>query len=138
MSFSPSAPFLRPQLFGLLAAILIASPGPLHAQDSALPEEHFSVEEPANLSPDDAESIYARVIGDMTSAYALSRDPSAESYQRWRRFNTAPYPSATHGSRYVNNYGNGLAGSYDQLETFEPLPEGAVLAKTLSLDSAGD
>ena len=36
-------------------------------------------------------------------------DPIALNFRRWQRFNAAPYKSATHGNRYVNNYANGPA-----------------------------
>ncbi len=104
-----------------------------------MPEEHFSVEEPAGLSPAEAEAIYAEIIDAMTGAYALSQDPGAAGYRRWQRFNTAPYPAATHGSRYVSNYGNGLARSYGSAEAGEPMPEGAVLAKdSFAVTAPGD
>ncbi len=112
-----------------LLALLIAAPIPLDAQTSSQPEAHFSVDMPAELSAEEAEEIYQRVAPDMADAYAVSQDPGARSYQRWQRFNTAPYTSATHGSRYVNNYGNGLARGFGRPGTDLPLPEGAVLAK---------
>ncbi len=129
MSSSPSTAFLRPKLIELLLVMLIASPAQLFAEDSSLPEEHFSVLKPASLSPAEAEAIYTRLGSEMTAAYALSQDPHAASYLRWQRFNTAPYPALTHGSRYVSNYGNGLARSYGSAEPRKPMPEGAVLAK---------
>ena len=129
MSPSPSAPLFQPVYAGLLVTILIASPADLPAQEQSLPEQHFSVEDPANLSPDDAEAIYRRLRADMAAAYALSRNPDAANYQRWQRFNSAPYPAATHGGRYVSNYGNALASTYAEGEAGTPMPEGAVLAK---------
>ncbi|MEZ5931478.1 MAG: hypothetical protein R3F54_05930 [Alphaproteobacteria bacterium] len=119
-----------------LAVLLILSAipaAPLPAQD-----RHFTVEDPADLTPDAAEDIYVGIADDMAAAYALSRDPAAVGYRRWRRFNSAPYPSATHGSRYVNNYANGLAGAYGSAGLTEPMPEGAVLAKdSFSVTTAG-
>jgi len=84
---------------------------------------------PADLSPEDAQAIYQQVGNSMADAYALSRDPSAETYWRWQRFNDAPHTSGTHGSRYINTYGNRLAHAYGSAELTEPMPEGAVLAK---------
>ena len=98
-------------------------------QTAGAQEEHFSVDKPAELSLEEAEAIYARIVDDMASAYALSQDPSAVSYRRWQRFNSAPYASATHGSRYVSNYGNALAGAYGSAEEAGTMPEGAVLVK---------
>ncbi len=133
-----SSPLRRLTLAVFLAAAFILTGG-LQAQDPSAPEEHFSVEKPADLSSDEAEAIYTRVRRAMFDAYALSRDPGAVSYPRWRRFNTAPYPSATHGSRYVNNYGNGLAQPYGRPDEFEGLPEGAVLAKdSFAVTADGD
>lgn len=126
-------------LFWLLPVMLIASPARLPAEEQPPTEQHFSVEEPADLSPAKAEAIYGRLKADMTAAYTLSRNPDAGSYQRWQRFNTAPYPAATHGSRYVSNYGNGLVRSYGSAETREPMPAGAVLAKdSFAVTAVGD
>lgn len=105
----------------------------------AAEEKHFTVEEPAELSREEAASIYADMIDDMAAAYALSRDPHAVNYPRWRRFNQTPYPSATHGSRYVNNYGNALARAYRRPDNAGTLPEGAVLAKdSFAVTAAGN
>lgn len=124
LAIYPNLPFLSPDLL---------------AQDQPATEEHFSVEKPATLPPTEAEAIYGRIVDDMGGAYELSQDPNAAGYQRWIRFNTAPYPSATHGSRYVNNYGNGLARGYARPNAFEALPEGAVLAKdSFAVTSDGD
>ncbi len=129
MSSSPSALFSRPKFFGLVSLILLASPATLPAEEMPLPEEHFSVEEPANLSPAEAEAIYARIVEDMTAAYAMSQNSDAAGYRRWRRFNSAPYPAATHGNRYVSNYGNPAAEAYGRFEQAGRLPVGSILAK---------
>ena len=130
---------VRPDFIAACLVLLIAAPIQLGAQTSSAPEKHFSVDMPAELSADEAEAIYGRVAGDMTDAYGISRDRSAETYQRWRRFNEAPYTSATHGSRYVNNYGNGLARGYTRPDMVLPMPEGAVLAKdSFAVTADGD
>ncbi|MGI9500252.1 MAG: cytochrome P460 family protein [Geminicoccaceae bacterium] len=139
MPRSSTLALMRLWPFPAFYLVLIALPTSLPAQDSLLPEEHFSVETPAELSPDEAEAIYTRVIDDMVDAYVLSQDPGASSYQRWRRFNSAPYPSATHGSRYVNNYGNALARPYGNPDSLEAMPEGTVLAKdSFAVTAEGD
>ncbi|MGI9435125.1 MAG: cytochrome P460 family protein [Geminicoccaceae bacterium] len=102
---------------------------PIDAEDGLQTEEHFNVQAPALLSASEAEAIYEGIIDEMIGAYALSQDPSARAYRRWRRFNAAPYQSATHGSRYVNNYANPTARSYDRLDQIDHLPVGSVLAK---------
>ena len=65
----------------------------------------------------------------MTKAHKKSGLPFASYYQTWRRFNTVPYVSATHGSRYVNNYGNDKAGAYRKFEEAGKMPKGAILVK---------
>jgi hypothetical protein len=135
MSPSPT----KPSLWLLISAALIVQSSAAHSQSASSPEEHFSVDMPKKLSPLEAEALYGQVVEDMIDAYALSRDPSAETYRRWQRFNEAPYPSATHGSRYVNNYGNRTAQSYGAAEVGDALPEGAVLAKdSFAVTSDGD
>ncbi|RMF36122.1 MAG: hypothetical protein D6754_11970 [Alphaproteobacteria bacterium] len=97
--------------------------------DIAVPTRHFRVENPAELSEADALTIYDRIIDDMVAAYRKSGDPSAGTYYRWRRYNTVPYLSATHGRRYVNNYANARAGAYGLYGRAGTLPAGSILAK---------
>ena len=47
----------------------------------------------------------------MTRAYVASAEPWRRRYLGWARFNDAPYRSATHGNRYVNNYANPAAAA---------------------------
>jgi hypothetical protein len=97
------------------------------AVEFAHPTRHFRVPNPARLSDADALSIYDRIRDDMVAAYRLSRDPAADRYYTWRRYNRVPYLSANHGDRYINNYANTGAGTYGQ--GAGPMPVGAVLAK---------
>jgi LysM repeat protein len=54
----------------------------------------------------------------------------AQSYQTWTQVNTTPYVSATHGSRYVNNYpGPEAAEAYRQFEEIGAMPAGGRIAK---------
>ena len=54
----------------------------------------------------------------------------AEEYQGWERVNTDPYVSATHGSRYVNNYpGPEAAEAYREFEEIGAMPAGGRIAK---------
>jgi hypothetical protein len=133
-------------LAGLLVAVFIAlqtflttraPEGVAPAVDLAQPTRHFRVPNPARLSDADALSIYERIRGDMAAAYRLSRDPVADRYYTWRRYNRAPYLSATHGDRYINNYANAEAGAYG--EGAGPMPAGAVLAKdSFTVTGQGD
>ncbi|MGH7129988.1 MAG: hypothetical protein ACREIV_15565, partial [Planctomycetaceae bacterium] len=54
----------------------------------------------------------------------------AQEYQGWERLNTMPYVSATHGSRYVNNYpGPEAAEAYGRFEEIGAMPVGGRIAK---------
>lgn len=81
------------------------------------------------LTPDEAAEAYECARDLLQEAYRVSGDPVADAYVTWERYNTVPYLSALHGSRYVNNYGNALAASYGKWEEGGPMPVGAILAK---------
>jgi hypothetical protein len=116
-------------IFALQAFLTTAAQeGGEPAVDFAHPTRHFRVPNPARLSDADALSIYDRIRDDMAAAYRLSGDPVARQFHSWRRYNRAPYLSATHGDRYINNYANAVAKTYGR-EGGGPLPAGAVLAK---------
>jgi hypothetical protein len=67
--------------------------------------------------------IHAAALTDEVAA--LVRD-----YQSWQRLNTVPYVSATHGSRYVNNYpGPEAAAAYGRFEAIGAMPAGGRIAK---------
>lgn len=97
--------------------------------DFLTPSGHFTVERPADLDADEALDIYKRLLDDMVAIYALAGDPAAPAYRNWRRFNTKPYRSATHGDRFVNNYANGIGRDYGLFEDAGTMPVGTVLAK---------
>ena len=116
-----------------LAWLFVLSPGGTFAagDDDGLrtPKSHFKVERPADLFPNTAETIYQNIRVEMASGYALARLEKVRRYLTWRRFNSAPYRSATHGARYVNNYSNRVGESYGLFEDAGPLPLGTVLLK---------
>ncbi|MEN8195314.1 MAG: hypothetical protein ABFS30_02235, partial [Pseudomonadota bacterium] len=88
-------------------------------QDSATvttPKNHFKVERPADMFPNTAETVYQNIRVEMAAGYALARMPNLRNYLSWRRFNNAPYRSATHGARYVNNYANRAGKAYGAFE----------------------
>lgn len=97
--------------------------------DFTKPTGHFRVERPADLSESDALVVYDNLVDQMSAGYALSRDPTAERYRRWRRYNRTPLRSANHGERYVNTYANGIGRDYGLFEEAGPLPEGSIIAK---------
>jgi len=100
---------------------------------------HLKIERPAKLSKEDAEKIYQRVGPRMARGYAATGDLIARDFRKWHRYNASPYRSATHGNRYVNNYGNGVAANYGRLRQGEQMPVGAILVKdSFTVTSDGD
>ncbi len=105
----------------------------------AQPKRHFRVQRPANLSDADALSIYVRVQEEMQDGYRLSRDPHAEAFGGWQRYNSFPYRSATHGERFVNNYANPVGREYGRYELAGPMARGTVVAKdSFAVTTDGD
>lgn len=105
-------------------------PGPAQpAEDRAGPRRHFRAENPASLKDEDAERIYGDLKTRLKQAYRRSGDPSAIAYQGWKRYNTAPYRSASHGNRFINNFANEKAQSYGRYEEAGRLPVGSVVVK---------
>ncbi len=92
-------------------------------------EGHFMAPNPANLEGERAEGVYLKLLATMREGYKLSKRPTAENYLDWVRYSSAPYRSATHGRRFVNNYANMLANDYARYEEAGVMPEGAVIAK---------
>ncbi len=122
---------LRPSLLApLLAAIIVLFAGfaPLNAQVS-IGDAHLAIENPAELSKEDANRIYNGLMAQMADGYGMSRLEIIADYQSWKRYNTAPYLSATHGRRFVNNYANTTGETYGSLAEGESHPPGTVLAK---------
>jgi len=66
----------------------------------------------------------------MASAYEKAGVAAVAGYTNWTNVATQPYPSATHGSRYVNNYANARgAYKYVKYEDVGTMPAGAAIAK---------
>jgi hypothetical protein len=108
-------------------------PGPIR------PERHFRIDNPASLTSAEAEVIYERILDRMVAAYRGFGDPAATAYKRWRRYNVAPYLSATHGNRYINNYANAVAKDYGRLPDRASMPPGSVLVKdSFTVTQLGD
>lgn len=131
---------VRPAAIAATALLAALSDAPASAQepDFTHPQRHFRVEQPASLDGAEALVVYDRIVADMVAGYALSRDPSATRYRGWRRYNQAPYRSATHGERFVNNYGNAIAKDYGRFGDVD-MPQGSVLAKdSFAVTAAGD
>ena len=132
-----------PRIFSTCLAIatILAVPAPVIAQgadaemskisgDPAAPRRHFRLVDPAKLPPRQASEIYAIIRQALQGGYARSGNAIAGGYQGWRRMNTAPYLSATHGNHYLNNYVNEAgAAAYSRFEKAGKLPVGSVIAK---------
>ena len=125
--------FERSAIGAIAVALLIECTTALPSAAQQGPAEigggHFAAPDPAELAPAAAESIYRELFEQMVGGYRLSDHPAARNYPRWRRYNGAPYRSATHGRRFVNNYANATADAYGRFEAAGPLPPGAVIAK---------
>ncbi|PHQ70131.1 MAG: hypothetical protein COB93_06235 [Sneathiella sp.] len=106
-------------------------PGAVQAQADTgdKPIGHIELSDPANLTKQQAEKIYQTVLPDIRAIFAQSDIGAAAKYTSWQRYNKAPYISATHGARYVNNYANMIAHDYGSLKKGETYPEGSILAK---------
>jgi hypothetical protein len=121
-------------VFVLASAGLILR-GPAAAQDGSdameveAPTGHIALDNPADLPDERAEAVYQSILKGMIDGYRMSDDPTAEDYGSWRRFNRAPYRSAQHGERFVNNYANGIGKGYGRFEAVGRLPVGAILVK---------
>lgn len=113
-------------IIALVAAFTVA---PVSAQDSLTPKEHFKIERPVKLSPDEANKVYDDLIEKMAAGYAQSHIVLAKDYRNWQRENSSPYLSAGHGNRFLNNYSNPKGEGYLKLRRGEKMPVGAILAK---------
>ncbi len=107
--------------------------------DPDKPRRHIRIENPADLSHQEAREVYEELVDEMTSGYALSASRAAMSYESWTVYNNAPYRSVTHGQRFVNNYGNGIAAPYGDFESAGTMPAGSILAKdSFTVTDSGD
>ena len=90
---------------------------------------HSRVPNTKRLESEQAETLYQKNKAQLTSSYSRSGDKIARDYTKWRRANTAPYPSFSHGRRFLNNYLNSKAKAYLNYKNAGKLPTGAVIAK---------
>ncbi len=118
------------QVLGI-AAVLAISGFVLHAASAQTKDQdaHLAIENPADLTKEQAQKHYQSLIRRMSRGYAAAQMDLIRNYQNWPLFNDAPYISATHGQRYVNSYANRMAHNYGTLQEGEELPAGSVLAK---------
>jgi len=110
-------------------ALLLATATAPWAASDMVPKKHFKILKPTQLTGPEALSVYDNVRTRMVRGYGQSGEMSANRYQQWELLNIQPYPSATHGNRYVNNYANAVAKGYGQLKAGQKLAVGSILAK---------
>ena len=124
---------LRRGILGLVAltsvAVLVSGVG-AQSDDGELREtEHIKIENPGQLTAEKAEQIYQSISEELTTFYAMSESTTARRFRKWRRYNKAPYLSATQGNRYVNDFANAKAKGYDSMSRGVKMPAGATFAK---------
>ena len=107
--------------------------------DPERPRRHFRIRDAAYLDKSEALDIYRGLKKLMVAGYKRAGDPVASAYLDWQIYNNAPYRSATHGQRYVNNFANRLARDYGRFEEAGAFPVGAVIAKdSIAITAAGE
>jgi len=99
------------------------------ADDPLVTDQHFSIENPQQVSDEEAERIYRDLLETMVDGYALSDVAIARDYPNWDRYSRVPYRSRAHGNRFVNNYANAIARDYGRYEQAGRMPEGSILVK---------
>jgi len=117
------------KVFAALALIFGWGLASAEEAEESVESGHVAVENPADLSHDEANKIYDDIRERMAEGYALAELPEIEDYQSWERYNSAPYLSATHGQRFVNSFANNKVTNYGDLPEGEKYPVGSVFAK---------
>jgi len=85
---------------------------------------------PVDVTADELRAVYDCLRTDMAAAYDKAGLTYVSNYQSWTNVAIAPYESATHGGRYVNNYTNAVGEPrYTLFEEVGTMPSGSVLAK---------
>lgn len=133
MRLTPALAALIGAAFAFLAEALVAPAG-------ARSEECRAPEAKSDLSAAEAQALFDCVSGTLYSGYQASGLPEAAAYRDWALASTAPFVSATHGSRFVNHYINavGEAAYLDYLDGGFRMPVGSIAAKeSFNVDRTG-
>jgi len=93
------------------------------------PRRHARLRFATKLSPEEASRIYVTISNALANGYAQSGINIVSGYRKWKKYNTAPYISSTHGNHYLNNYANETAKKYGLFNKVGVMPEGSVIAK---------
>ena len=142
LSVSRWRPSWRMAMAAFLTSLCLTSASAQEGAPSEVPSGegggHFAAPDPADLTAEQASEIYRDIRDQMVRGYRVSGNNAARNFLRWDRFNSAPYRSATHGERYVNNYANASAQAYGRFEQAGTMPPGAVVVKdTFYVSQAG-
>ncbi len=126
--------FVAAALLGAFLSVLAVAAPPAFAQDCRTDTAKDDIEGP------EAQALYNCIAGALYQGYQGSGIPAAAEYKDWTFASTAPYLSATHGNRFVNNLVNdaGRDAYLDFLEEGLRMPTGTIAAKeSFTLDKAG-
>lgn len=115
--------------FALVATVTAFAHNAIGQTTASPSGSHMTVANPASLSGPRAETVYEAIRNQLRQNYGSAGDPVTSEYQSWKRYNSAPYRSAVHGERFLNNYANRLASSYGRYEKLGVMPPGAMIAK---------
>lgn len=107
------------------------------SEENGLPKDTYSETQQRHsrepntkqLPAKQAEALYQSNQSLLTESYRRSGDITARDYTDWRRANSAPYPSFSHGRRFLNNYLNSKANVYLNYKDAGEMPTGAIIAK---------
>lgn len=96
---------------------------------------HERVKNGINVNVEQAEAIYQAHKVTLSTGY---KQKDELQYLSWKRANILPYPSFSHGRRFLNNYLNKIANSYLNYESAGHLPKGSIIAKdSFYIDDTG-
>ena len=99
---------VRTGLMTLMGAAVVAlglgmtpTPQPAHAATCTTDKAK------ADITPDDANALYACIEASLLEGYSKASDvPGVSDYRNWKLVTTAPLQSATHGKMFVNHFVN--------------------------------
>lgn len=96
---------------------------------AANPCDPCAAGEAPELTAAEANAGYDCLLDEMVAGYRASDLPASWHYKDWDAYSSRPYPSETHGSRFVSNYANAVAKPYGRFEEAGRMPVGSILAK---------
>ena len=86
--------------------------------------------EAPEISNAEAQAVYNCLKPEMVHAYSKAGVSQVSGYTKWVNVAATPYPSGTHGGRFVNNYTDAHGDyRYKKFEKAGVMPQGSTLAK---------